>query len=197
MARYRSSIDLGAFLGARYISFTEDGKTIPGIFIPTAINGIEVREDKRTKNANQSKLRAFINFVQRSYNAAFLTACKNKLVSTGETPTPYNVPAWQQCYTLPEERRLAIRAALKKVVIRDNPDLATMEDVKGNDLAAAISRLMPFSVGDSYLIEEQSAAAPPSYSSGPSAQSVGGYTPAQLPADDNVYHGPDENDLPF
>lgn len=194
--RYRSSIDIGAFLGTRHLTINVDGKDITGIFIPTAINGIEVREDTRTKNQNPSKIRAFVNFTQRSYSSAFLSATKDRLVSRGDTPTPYNVPAWQQCYTLAEDKRNAIRAALKKRVLAEHPEWNGMEDVKGNDLAAAISRLMPYQMGDSYLIEEQSSH-PQQYSSAPSAQQVSGYSSAAFSPSESPWSLPEDSDLPF
>lgn len=166
MARYRFSIDAGAFLGARFISVPSPngGKPVQGLFIPAAINGIDVRQDFRpVGKANQSGLRAFLSFTQRSVSNAYCQAVKDRLVSQGEGITPYNVPAWSVCYAIPEEKRLRIRSALKARVLADNPALSGQEDVKGTPLAAAISRLFPFQMGDSYLIEEQKPSGAPAY----------------------------------
>lgn len=200
MARYRFSIDLGVFLGTRLVTIPvgENGKPITGIFIPTGINGIEVVEDKRDEGkANHSKLRAFLSFMQRSYSNAFLTSCKNRLVAQGNAVTPYNVPAWQVCYSLAEEKRTNIRQALKQAVLRDHPEWSYMEDVKGNELAGAISRMMPFQIGDSYLVEEQQVGQSPSYSSAPAAHSVSGYTPVAPAQPDQQWSAPTDQDLPF
>ena len=196
------SIDLGAFLGMRHISIplTEGGKPVEGIFIPTAINGIRVKADQRPAGkGNQSKLRAFVNFMQRTYSNAFLQTVKDNLIRKGEQVTLYNVPAYQVCYSLPEETRNIIRAALKKRILRDNPNLAGQEDVKGTELSAAISRLMPFQMGDSYLMEEQQ------YNSGyasptpPQAvQQVQTFTQAAIPTpEDDPLNGGEIDDLPF
>ncbi len=199
MARYRSSIDLGAFIGMRHLSLPigDDGKPINGIFIPTGINGIDVREDNRGEGkGNQSGFRAFVNFQQRTLSNAYITSIKNRLVSKGEAVTPYNVPAWQMCYILPEERRNAIRAALKKKLLAQHPEWTAQEDVQGTDLSRAISTMMPFQMGDSYLIEEQNAQQP-SYNNAPVAQQVYGYTPVAAPPADQQWQAPADDDLPF
>lgn len=191
MARYRFSIDMGVFLGMRHITVDIDGKPISGIFIPTGVNGIDVSVDNRSKDkANQSGLRAFLNFQQRNYNAAYQSAVRDRLAQQGEVPTLYNVPAMQVCYTLPEERRKLIRASLKKKVLLEHPEWSAQEDIKGTDLAGAISRLMPFQMGDSYLMED--ATANQQYGSAPVSQSVSGYTPVSN-------YGPtsEQEDLPF
>jgi len=202
MARYRFSIDLGVFLGMRHITVPlgEGGKNIQGIFIPTGINGIDVREDNRPDGkCNQSKLRAFVNFQQRDYASAYLSSVRDRLTAKGEAITPYNVPAWQVCYTLPEERRTVIRGVLKQVVLKAHPEWSQQEDSKGTELAAAISILMPFQMGDSYLIDDGNGQQSQSYSSAPSAQQVSGYTPvAAPPADQSGWDAPTSmDDLPF
>ena len=73
MARYRFSIDIGTFIGARFLNLTltEGGKPIPGIFIPAGINGIEIQQDTRDEGKrNASGFRAFLNFLQRSAQIA-------------------------------------------------------------------------------------------------------------------------------
>lgn len=181
MARFKFSLDLGCFIGARHISIPgENGQPIPGLFIPTGINGIEVGEDTRGDGrANQSKIRAFVNFQQRSLNNKYLQAVKDRLISKGEVVTATNVPAWGVCYTLPEEKRSRIRAALKKKVLAEHPEYNGQEDVKGSDLAGAITRLMPFQMGDSYLMEETPQSYTPQYGY-PSPQQVTGYTPVDM-----------------
>ncbi len=198
MARYRFSIDAGAYIGARLVSIPagEGGKPVQGIFIPTGINGIDVREDSRPEGkCNHSKIRAFLNFQQRPLVAKYLSAIRDRLVARGETVTPYNVPAWSVCYTIPEERRLQIRSALKGAVLKAHPEMAGQEDVKGTALAAEISRMMPFQMGDSWLIEERQTSASP-YTPAPPAHQVVGYTSvAAPPADANYAFDPD--DVPF
>ena len=97
MARYRFSIDIGTFIGARFLSLnlTEGGKSIPGIFIPAGINGIEVQTDTRDEGKrNASGIRAFLNFQQRSCNNKYIDAVKQSLQRKGEEITLYNVPAY-------------------------------------------------------------------------------------------------------
>lgn len=202
MARYRFSIDLGTFIGARYINLAQgEGKPdIPGIFIPAGINGIEVKADGRTNNPNKSGFRAFLNMQQRSCNYKFINAVKENLIRKGDTPTLYNVPAYDVCYTLPEEKRKVIRAALKKRVIAEHPDWANQADEKGTDLARAISVLMPFQLGDSYLIEEQNSQQQSASPSAPVTQGVSGYTPAAAAPADSQWtppENPEDDDLPF
>lgn len=203
MARYRFSIDIGAFIGARYINFTEgDGKPqIPGVFIPAAVNGIEVKQDARDESkANRSKFRAFLNFQQRVCNFKFIDSIKQKLMRQGDTPTLYNVPAYDVCYTLPEAKRTVIRKALVKRLLAEHPEWAGQKDEKGTDLSRAVSTLMPFNIGESYLMEEQSAAQTASASvSAPISQPTAGYTPAAPAPADSEWQPTDENgdDLPF
>ncbi len=182
MARYRSSIDLGAFLGVRFLNAQvgEDGSSVQGIFIPTGINGIEVKPDTRPDGkCNQSKLRAFLNFQQRSCNASYLQFIRNRIISAGETITPFNVPAWHQCYILPEEKRTKIRQALKKRILAEHPELAGQEDVRGTDLSKQISRLMPFQMGDSFLIDD-STAAPQAAAPTPPAVTIANFSTAPV-----------------
>lgn len=194
MAKYRFSIDLGCFIGVRHISIPvgENGQAIPGIFIPTGINGIDVADDTRGEGrANQSKIRAFVNFQQRSLNNKYIQAIKDRLISRGEPVTATNIPAWSVCYSLSEEKRTRIRAALKRKVLAEHPEYNGQEDVKGTELSAAISRFVPFQMGDSYLIEESAQSYTPQYGY-PAPQQVTGYTPAQMP--DPSYQN---EDLPF
>ena len=202
MARYRFSIDLGAYIGARYINFTEgEGKkVIPGIFIPAGINGIEVKQDNRQEGkGNGSGFRAFLNFQQRPVNYKLIDSIKQRLVSQGEIPSAYNVPAYDVCYVLPEEKRKAIRKNLAKAVLIAHPEWKDQPDEKGTDLARAISTMMPFSIGISYLMEDQHSASPMASSNAPVAQGVAGYTPATpAPADANGSDPYAEDpDLPF
>ena len=108
------------------------------------------------------------------------------------------MPAYSVCYTLPEEKRAKIRAVLAKRVIAEHPELANQTDTQGTDLAKAISTLMPFQMGDSYLIEEQNAQQQPRNSSAPVAQGVTGYS-TQAPTDYADPFGGEEapDDLPF
>lgn len=200
MARYRNSQDLGIFIGAQFINLprAEGQSPIPGIFIPVGINGIEVRQDSRDESKrNASGFRAFINTQQRTCSNKYVEAVKSSLLRKGEQVTLYNVPAYQICYTLPEEKRQKIRAALAKHVIAQHPELAGQTDTQGTELARQISILMPFNMGDSYLIEEQQSSAFPVNASAPVAQGVAGYT-AAIPSDDNSsWQPPTGDDLPF
>ena len=205
MAKYRFSVDMGIFTGARYLEpefDTPDGKSkvkIPGIFIPCAINGITVQADTRDEaKRNVSGFRAFITFVQRAVSGKYVQTIKERLTREGNAITPYNVPAYSVCYTLPEEKRVKIRAALAKRVLSEHPDWANQSDTQGTDLARAISTLMPFQMGDSYLIEEQPSQGQPRNSTAPVAQGVAGYA-AQIPtqeAQENMWQENNE-DLPF
>lgn len=200
MARYRNSQDLGVFIGARFIApvLTEGGNPIRGIFIPTDINGIEVQQDTRDEDKrNHSGIRAFINTQQRACNNKYIEAVKQSLMRKGEAVTLHNVPAYHICYTLPEEKRTRIRASLAKRIIAEHPEWASQTDTQGADLARAISMMMPFQMGDSYLIEEPPAASAPRTSSAPVAQGVAGYAPASSPDPfDSAFLSQDE-DLPF
>ena len=53
--------------------------------------------------------------------------------------------------------------------------------------------MMPFTMGDCYLVEENRNTVAPANPSAPSAQSVAGYTPAAAPAETPEW----DNDLPF
>lgn len=199
MARYRNSQDLGVFIGARFIAptFEEGGKPIRGIFIPVDINGIEVQQDSREEGKrNASGIRAFINTQQRSCNPKYIEAVKQSLQRKGEEITLYNVPAYQVCYTLPEEKRARIRASLAKRLIAQHPEWANQTDTQGTELARAISMMMPFQMGDSYLMEDNNNAAPRN-SSAPIAQGVAGYTAQQTDPFDQDAFASDDSDLPF
>ncbi len=200
MARYRNSQDLGVFIGVRFIApvFTEGGNPIRGVFIPTDINGIEVQQDTRDEGKrNHSGIRAFINTQQRACNNKYIEAVKQSLMRKGEAVTLFNVPAYQICYTLPEEKRTRIRTALAKRIIAEHPELASQTDTQGTDLARAISMMMPFQMGDSYLIEESSASDAPRNASAPVAQGVAGYTPASSPDPFDSAFQDSDADLPF
>lgn len=179
MARYRFSIDAGTFIGARFLNLTltDGGKPIPGIFIPAGINGIEVQTDNRDEGKrNPSGIRAFLNFQQRICNNKYIEAVKQSLMRKGEEITLYNVPAYQVAYTLPEEKRKPIREALKKRILAEHPEWKDQTDTQGTDLSRAISTLMPYQVGDSYLMEEQNAQQQPRNASAPVSQAVSGYS---------------------
>lgn len=205
MSKYRFSIDAGIFTGARYIEPefpTADGKgkvKIPGIFIPTGINGIDIKADTRDEGKrNASGFRAFLTFVHRGLSGKYIQTIRDRLTREGEQITAYNVPAYSVCYTLPEDKRAKIRAVLAKRVIAEHPELANQTDTQGTDLAKAISTLMPFQMGDSYLIEEQNTPQQPRNSSAPVAQGVTGYS-TQAPTDYADPFGGEEapDDLPF
>ena len=68
-----------------------------------------------------------------------------------------------------------------------------MDQKLGTDLSRAISMMMPFTMGDCYLVEENRNTVAPANPSAPSAQSVAGYTPAAAPAETPEW----DNDLPF
>lgn len=177
MARYRFSIDLGTFLGAKFlnVALTEGGKPFPCICIPVGVNGIAVQTDTREEGKrNQSGFRAFLNFIQRSCNGKYIEAVKQSLLRRGEEVTLHNVPAYQVCYSLKEELRNNIRAMLKARVLADHPEWKDQTDTQGTDLARAISTLMPFQMGDSYLMEEQQQQ--PRNTSALIAQGVAGYS---------------------
>ena len=199
MARYRFSIDIGTFIGARFLNLTltEGGKPIPGIFIPAGINGIEIQQDTRDEGKrNASGFRAFLNFLQRSCNGKYIDAVKQSLMRKGEEITLYNVPAYQVAYTLPEEKRTKIRAALKARVIADHPEWKDQSDTQGTDLSRAISMLVPYQMGDSYLVEDQNTQQPRN-SSAPVAQGVAGYTHPASSEYDPFGGGEANDDLPF
>lgn len=201
MARYRFSIDLGIFTGARFLSLTltEGGKPIPGIFIPAGINGIEVKNDDREESKrNPSLFRAFINLRQVFCNNKYLDAVKQSLLRKGENITLYNVPAFNVAYSLPEDRRKVIRAALAKRVIAEHPEWANQSDEKGTELAGAISRMMPFNMGDSYLIEEQAqTSATPATNAAPTATPTTSWAPPSGTDYDPFSAGDAPDDLPF
>lgn len=200
MARYRFSIDVGTFIGARFLSLnlTEGGKSIPGIFIPAGINGIEVQTDTRDEGKrNASGIRAFLNFQQRSCNNKYIDAVKQSLQRKGEEITLYNVPAYQVAYTLPEAKRTKIREALKKRIISERSELSNQTDTQGTELARAISMLMPYQMGDSYLIEEQNAQVALRNASVPTAQGVTGWTPPEQSNYDPLGEDSLPEDLPF
>ena len=200
MARYRNSQDLGVFIGAQFINLPREGQSpIPGIFIPVGINGIEVKQDNRDESKrNASGFRAFFITQQRVCSNKYIEAVKQGLMRKGETVTLYNVPAYQVCYTLPEEKRQKIRAALAKHIIAKHPEWAQQTDTQGTDLARAISMMMPFQMGDSYLIEEQQASAAPVNNATPVAQGVAGYTPIDSYSTDGSFLPPvSDDDLPF
>lgn len=201
MARYRFSIDLGAFIGVRFrkIKFDENGPEVPCLCIPVGINGMAVAEDTReVGKRNPSGLRVFLNFTQRLCNNKYIDAVKQSLMRRGEEVTLYNVPAFQVCYTLKEEVRTKIRAALAKKVIADHPEWGQQSDTQGTDLSRAISTMMPFQMGDSYLVEEQSAASAPRNSNTPVSQGVAGYSEAMSNNYDPFGEGGgNDDDLPF
>lgn len=201
MARYRNSQDLGIFIGAQFINLPRgEGQTpIPGIFIPAAINGIDVKADTREDGKrNVSGFRAFITTQQRALSGKYVEAVKQGLMRRGEPITPYNVPAYQLCYTLPEEKRVKIRAALAERLKKEHPEYAAQSDTPGTELARAVSTMMPFQMGDSYLMEEASPAAPaaPAFKAAPMAQGVSGYTPVTSFGADDTWK-PADDDLPF
>lgn len=200
MARYRNSQDLGVFIGAKYITCpNEEGKPVRGIFIPDAINGIVVTQDKRGEDKrNASGIRAFINTQQCFFkNNRYIDSVKERLVKSGEQVTAYNVPAYQICYTLPEEKRNKIRAALAVKILKQHPEWAGQTDTQGTDLARAISMMMPFQMGDSYLIEDQNTQQQLN-STAPVAQQVAGYTPQAVDMNDpNAWAPSTDDDLPF
>ena len=150
MSKYRFSIDAGIFTGARYIEPefpTADGKgkvKIPGIFIPTGINGIDIKADTRDEGKrNASGFRAFLTFVHRGLSGKYIQTIRDRLTREGEQITAYNVPAYSVCYTLPEEKRAKIRAVLAKRVIAEHPELANQTDTQGTDLQSLSLRGCP------------------------------------------------------
>lgn len=202
MAKYRFSIDVGTFTGARYLELplqTAKGEVkVPGIFIPVGINGISVQADTREEDKrNASGFRAFLNFVQRSLNGKYINSIKERYQREGKEITAYNVPAYSVCYTLPEDKRTKIRAVLAKRVIAEHPEWANQTDTQGTDLSKAISTLMPFQMGDSYLIEEQQQQQQRN-STAPVAQGVTGYSsPAPTDYQDPFGGENAPDDLPF
>ena len=201
MARYRNSQDLGVFIGAKYIELPNgEGKpAIPGIFIPAGINGIDVRQDTRDESKrNASGIRAFINTQQRSCSMKYIEAVKQGLMRKGENITLYNVPAYQICYMLPEEKRTKIRAALAKRILAEHPEWSQQTDTQGTDLSRAISMMLPFQMGDSYLVEEQNQQGAYTNTSAPVAQGITGYSAATPPEDNSAQWSPaNDDDLPF
>jgi len=199
MARYRNSQDLGIFIGAKYIEYpNEEGKMVRGLFIPDAINGIVVKPDTRAEDKrNSSGLRAFINTQQRVCNSKYIQKTKEGIVQRGEQVTAYNVPAYQIAYILPEEVRTKIRAALAVKLKKQHPEWSAQTDTQGTDLSRAISMMMPFQMGDSYLIEEEETRQALN-STAPVAQGVAGYTPQAIaPTADGGWVAPADDDLPF
>ena len=199
MARYRFSVDAGQFIGARFISptFEEGGKPVPGIFIPAGINGIEVQNDTREEGKrNASGFRAFLNFRQVLCNNKYTDSVKQGLVRRGEEITPYNVPAYQVAYSLPEAKRTKIREVLKNFILKLHKEWANQTDTQGTDLSKAISTMMPYQMGDSYLMEEQQSAAPRN-NNAPVAQGVAGYSAAASNDYDPLGGENAPDDLPF
>ena len=99
--------------------------------------------------------------------------------------------------TLPEEKRNKIRASLAIKILKEHPEWAGQTDTTGTDLARAISMMMPFQMGDSYLIEDQNTQQQLN-STAPVAQQVAGYTPQTVDMNDpNAWAQPSDDDLPF
>lgn len=205
MAKYRFSIDLGKFFGAKAVVVKgDDGVTdVPGIFIPAAINGLQVTQDSRAEQKrNRSGLRCFANFVFRDPNGIYIQSVRDGLLRKGEAQTPYNIPAYTVCFSLKEEIRARIRQALQKLVLREQPELAGQADERGTELSKAISRLTPFDMGDAYLVEDRHLSGQsyqnPSQSQGPAVQSAQTWTPPQTdPATGMPYGQEVPDDLPF
>lgn len=195
MAHYRFSIDLGRFIGARFVTINnEEGKPVNGIFIPSGINAINVLADTRDEGKrNPSGIKAFINLVMRRASNKYIDTIRQSTVGRGETVTEYNIPYYQACLSIKEEIRNKIREVLAKKVIQQHPEWNGQSDTQGTDLSRAISMMMPFTMGDCYLVEENRNTAAPANPSAPSAQSVAGYTPAAAPAETPEW----DNDLPF
>lgn len=202
MAKYRFSIDLGKFFGAKAVVVKgDDGQTdVPGIFIPAAINGLQVTQDGRAEQKrNRSGLRCFANFVFRDPNGIYIQSVRDGLLRKGEAQTPYNIPAYTVCFSLKEEIRTRIRQALQKLVLREQPELSGQADERGTELAKAISRLTPFDMGDAYLVEDRHLQGQsyqnPSQPQGPAVQQAQSWTPPT--GDDGGQQESWEDDLPF
>ena len=196
MAHYRFSIDLGRFIGARFVTINnEDGKAVNGIFIPAGINAINVLSDTRDEGKrNASGIKAFVNFVMRRTSEKYISAIRQSTVGRGETVTEYNIPYYQACISIKEELRTKIRAALAQKVLAHHPEWQGQSDTQGTDLARAITMLMPFAMGDCYLVEENNGQQQqPVNRNAPQAASVQGYTPAAAPAEAAEWN----DDLPF
>lgn len=199
MARYRNSQDLGVFIGARFISqvFEEGGRPVRGLFIPTDINGIDVQKDEReAARRNVSGLRAFINTQQRQPHQRYIDAIRQSVIRRGDEVTAYNVPAYQICYILPEEKRLRIRKALRARVLAQHPEWSQQSDTPGTDLSREISRMVPFQMGDSYLIPPANASQQERASSGMQAEGLASRPMAQ-PAAFDTSDTVTDDDLPF
>jgi hypothetical protein len=195
MAHYRFSIDLGRFIGARYITVNnEEGKAVNGIFIPSSINAINVLNDTRDEGKrNQSGFKAFVNFAMRRSSEKYISTIRQSTIGRGETVTEYNIPYYQACVSIKEEMRTKIRAVLAAKVLKDHPEWNGQSDTPGTDLSRAVSMLMPFAMGDCYLVEENRTQTQSVNSNVPSAASVQGYTPAAAPAENQPWN----DDLPF
>lgn len=193
MAKYRTSQDLGALIGVRYVNIpNEQGQPIPGIFIPTGINGIDVKADNRDENhRNASGINAWLNCRLDYPGNAFLQACRQRLMRENEVETPYNIPAFNVNVATSEEKRNKIREAIAKRMRMEHPEWKDLPDEKGNELAKAISRLMPYTIGQAYLVEPKNAPAQ-QQPFAPVTQNVSGYTPAPVPQESNY-----EDGLPF
>ena len=116
MAHYRFSIDLGRFIGARFVTINnEEGKPVNGIFIPSGINAINVLADTRDEGKrNPSGIKAFINLVMRRASNKYIDTIRQSTVGRGETVTEYNIPYYQAWLSIKEEIRNKIREVLAK-----------------------------------------------------------------------------------
>lgn len=202
MTKYRFSIDLGKFFGAKAVTVKgDDGQTdVPGIFIPAAINGLQLTQDRRAEQKrNRSGLRCFANFVFRDPNRSYIQSVRDGLMRKGEPQTPYNIPAYTVCFSLREEIRNRIRQVLQKLVLREQPELEGQADERGTELAKAISRLTPFDMGDAYLVEDRHLQGQsyqnPSQPQGFAVQQAQSWTPPT--GDDGGQQEPWEDDMPF
>lgn len=196
--RYRFSLDLGKLLGARFVTINnEEGKPMPGLFIPIGINFIEVKKDERAEDKrNLSGIQAFVNFTFWQVGQRLIDAIKSKMLREGTQITTFNVPAYQVNYTLNEEKRAKQRAALAKKVLKDHPEWATQTDEdKTSDLHRAVSVMQPSDLGLAYACEPKNATtATPT--NAPVAQTVQGYTPTQDPFEAAAAQDSGD-DLPF
>ena len=202
MTKYRFSVDLGKFFGAKAVTVKgDDGQTdVPGIFIPAAINGLQLTQDRRTEQKrNRSGLRCFANFVFRDPNRSYIQSVRDGLMRKGEPQSPYNIPAYTVCFSLKEEIRNRIRQVLQKLVLREQPELEGQADERGTELAKAISRLTPFDMGDAYLVEDRHLQGQsyqnPSQPQGFAVQQAQSWTPPT--GDDGGQQEPWEDDMPF
>lgn len=202
MTKYRFSVDLGKFFGAKAVTVKgDDGQTdVPGIFIPAAINGLQLTQDRRAEQKrNRSGLRCFANFVFRDPNRSYIQSVRDGLMRKGEPQSPYNIPAYTVCFSLREEIRNRIRQALQKLVLREQPELEGQADERGTELAKAISRLTPFGMGDAYLVEDRHLQGQsyqnPSQPQGFAVQQAQSWTPPT--GDDGGQQEPWEDDMPF